>query len=817
MPDPVGEAPLGTKYLVDSSGNYLTETDGDHLVASTDGSQSASASGMLGTNIEDISDYSSSNWATINVFKASRPFLSGQAGQFYDNRPLTLDSDGYPTSLLAGQKAQSIIFLNAGYPTGNYVMTWVGSGTFEIYSPIPGYSVVSTAANRIVFGVPNSTSDGVFIAITATTPGNHVRDIKIKHSSHEFNNEIWHPDFINSVNYYSTLRFMDLQRTNFSPISTWAQRAKLTSAHWSTEAGVPVEALVDLANKAGANPWFCMPHLATNDFVTQFATIVEANLSSELKPYVECSNEVWNFQFDQAQYAVQQAAANTARYLNDGAGWIHWHSARTREMHNLWSAVYGGTSRFVRVIGTQAAQSYLLMKACSFEGNGAHFDVAAIGPYFGIYMGWWGEADGGLAHITVNQTEDQIMTTIETTQMNQVIGWISSCLDVANDYDLGLVAYEGGQHLVAIGTSGNSTTDATLDAKLVGVQDNPRMGAFYTQYLNVWKSMVPDGLFCHFLNAGGWGHYGSWGARERLSDPIDASEPKALALYNFALENNGVESGPVTWSGAGRVSVNVSSTGIGTIALTGTQWNGSGRTSLSVTPFGNGQTFYAGVNWPGSGKVSTAIALDGFGVVMRAGAGTIRAKISLRGALLRQPQVASAVALSGKRVRLTFDAKMLPDSRLKNINNYKIVPVFAGGADVFIKAVILPIMSFPTFVDLDVSEMTDKSLYSAQINTGFNAPVDQFGLGINVSKNSATFLGAGNPPTVLYVAATGPNRVDVKFSKPMLDEEQIRNPDNYQWDAGLVTIAVLGVISDTVQIVTSNQSPGQLYNLTIGS
>lgn len=31
MPDPVGPAPAGSDYLVDASGAYLTDTDGDHL------------------------------------------------------------------------------------------------------------------------------------------------------------------------------------------------------------------------------------------------------------------------------------------------------------------------------------------------------------------------------------------------------------------------------------------------------------------------------------------------------------------------------------------------------------------------------------------------------------------------------------------------------------------------------------------------------------------------------------------------------------------------------------------------------------------
>lgn len=593
--------PAGYAYMVDSQGRYLVNAAGAYMIgrdtsapmlsgtasvtmaapaASSFGTSGASETpaGMLGTNLESLIDYTSNNWATVNVFKASRPFLSGtKGGAFYDGRSLTLDSDGYPTSLLSDQRAQSIILLNAGYPTGQYIITWTGVGTLNVAPSVPGSSIVSTAANRIVINLPSSTSDGVYIAIDTTTPGNHVRNIDVRHSSLEFSTEIWHPAFVADISYYSTLRFMDLQRTNDSPLSSWANRCKLTSAHWSTDAGAPVEALCNLANKVNANPWFCMPHLADDNFVTQFATVVNAQLDTHLVPYVECSNEVWNFQFGQSQYAIAQAAANTGRYLSDGAGYIHWHSARSKSMHVLWNAAY--SRDFVRVLGTQAAQSYLLEKALTFEGNGAHFDAVAIAPYFGLNIGYYDAGAGGLGNTTVNQTESEVLTVVETTQMAQVIDWVDSHKEVLEDYPaIDLIAYEGGQHIVRIGTAG-STTDAQLDARLISIQDNPRMGAFYTLYLEQWKTMVPGGLMCHFLHTGSWSQYGSWGARERLSDPVDASQPKALALYNFALANGGdVEEepppGPVSGTAAAQ-------TGALTASASGT--SGSSSTLLDIT------------------------------------------------------------------------------------------------------------------------------------------------------------------------------------------------------------------------------------------
>lgn len=61
-----------------------------------------------------------------------------------------------------------------------------------------------------------------------------------------------------------------------------------------------------LANRVQQEPWFNMPHLATDDYITQFATLVRDNLASNLNVYVEFSNEVWNPMFEQHDYIIKQ-------------------------------------------------------------------------------------------------------------------------------------------------------------------------------------------------------------------------------------------------------------------------------------------------------------------------------------------------------------------------------------------------------------------------------------------------------------------------------------------------------------------------------
>ena len=41
--------------------------------------------------------------------------------------------------------------------------------------------------------------------------------------------------------------------------------------------------MIDLSNQIGASPWFNMPHAADDNYVVEFAKLVENNLRSDLK------------------------------------------------------------------------------------------------------------------------------------------------------------------------------------------------------------------------------------------------------------------------------------------------------------------------------------------------------------------------------------------------------------------------------------------------------------------------------------------------------------------------------------------------------
>ena len=77
--------------------------------------------------------------------------------------------------------------------------------------------------------------------------------------------------------------------------------------HLRERDGVPIEVMINLANTLHGDPWFCIPHQATDDYVRQFAALLRARLDPTLRPHIEYSNEVWNTSFAQTQWAIAES------------------------------------------------------------------------------------------------------------------------------------------------------------------------------------------------------------------------------------------------------------------------------------------------------------------------------------------------------------------------------------------------------------------------------------------------------------------------------------------------------------------------------
>jgi hypothetical protein len=502
----------------------------------------------LGTNLSGIADWSG-EWAFVDAFKMSRPWISGSASAWDDGRDFDLDEHGWIRSLQAGQIARTLMFWDdAGrYPAGQYVVLYEGQGTIEYTTGATRNAALSSAGRDLLDVDPSKGGIGINItAIDAIDPLRNIRlimpggvcsddpyawcandaDCAGSCQSFESNHatQLFHPTFLDRIKSYRLLRYMDWMETNNSDLSSWSDRPRVDDARWRSH-GVPVEIMLELSNRLGADPWFCVPHLANDQLVTELAGAVLQGLRSDLRAYVEYSNEVWNGMFGQAQYARDQGVSLGLSADQFQAG-LFYYSRRATEIFGLWAQVYGGTDGFVRVLASQSGNPWTGEQVLSFQNASQQTDALAIAPYFG-----WNASPadaGALGAMSLDALAGQVSSTI----LPGVLKDMQDNKAIADAHGVPLIAYEGGQHFVGVQGGEN---DAGINAKFDALNRDPRMGDFYTAYLQGWKSAGGQD-FAHFVNCGRWSKWGRWGALEWVSQPRQEA-PKYDALQGF-IEGN---------------------------------------------------------------------------------------------------------------------------------------------------------------------------------------------------------------------------------------------------------------------------------------
>ncbi len=264
--------------------------------------QPGNSGSKVGLNVADFTYYSS-EVVFMDLFRGCSEWIPQlvTGGPWNTGATIAQRVDGYPSTLAAGQAVASLINVGMGsrYPGGDYVALWDGDGDVELrWDAIE----IARSANRIVCRV--NPSQGILLRITRTNAANPVRNLRLVPKAYEFVYRIlpFHPSFIERWRVARVLRFMDWQKTNSTYLSAWADRVQPGYYTQQGRDGAAIEHMVDLCNYLGADPWFCMPHLATDDFVRQFARLVAGRLRAGLKCHVEYSNECWNGSFVQARY-----------------------------------------------------------------------------------------------------------------------------------------------------------------------------------------------------------------------------------------------------------------------------------------------------------------------------------------------------------------------------------------------------------------------------------------------------------------------------------------------------------------------------------
>lgn len=471
---------------------------------------------------------------------------------------MPIDPQGYPLEApfraKDGSEHVPYTLLPSVRPKGRYVVRWKGTG--KIDAGLAAKLIEQSAGRAIIEITAEKPGDAVVLAIVESKKGDHVRDVTVVAEADErvdLKKDPWLPEALAFLKPFHALRFMDWQGTNNSIQDRIEFRKKLdtytmvaTGGDYDgrygpkpsrldrvLSGGVAWELIVDLCNRLKTDCWLCVPHRADDEYIRRMASFFKANLAPDRKLYVEFSNEIWNFQFEQTQWMLRDRA------VGDGAkawGYDVWdkndptkgsgHPERIawlfRRNFAIWESVFTGADRkrIVRVVASQ--HGWFDVGQRTVEAVMKHGGADAVSPagYFGpndeVYAGW--EKAG--AGLTAAKVMDDMMKVIDTESAK----WTQAYGELAKKHGLRLVVYEGGQHIQSKGQA-----ETPYNPALKAAQFDPRMEEAYLRNFEHQRKAGVD-LFMAFASVGVQGsRYGSWGHAETYATPL-AKAPKLRAV-----------------------------------------------------------------------------------------------------------------------------------------------------------------------------------------------------------------------------------------------------------------------------------------------
>ncbi len=531
----------------------------------------------IGMNLSGIADWEP-GFPFNNLMWGARPWMSRNvSGEGPWQTELTqyveLDENGYPLeipfSAPGAARPQHVFTIvpNVMKP-GKYVLLFEGEGTIAAAG---ASRIVSIKPGRIELMMAHRSDDDSIeeIQIRASKRGNHIRNMRLVAAEHEHLNlkeTPFRPELLDYCKPWHCLRFMDWLATNHSRNVTWSRRQNRDfytqvgkgrhtlgqdedpdpkwDAMWAS--GIPIDICIQLANAVKRDAWFCVPHLADDNYIEEMATLVRDTLDPSLKVYVEYSNELWNWQFVQAQWALRSEVAGR---LVAAGGKIHpWEDNKTPQSFRhgiaidvpgshhperigalfsrcfkIWEKVFSGQhrSRLVRVCAVQNDWLDNARRTLDWVMTNGGCDALSPGGYFGpdedIYKRW----DELGANLTAEQVVSDMRISIAQNGKR-----LASYAKLAREAGIELVIYEGGQHIQPEGQQEKQYSPA-----LAGIQKRPEMYELYIEHLkhHAENGCTMFGAFASISKQGS--RYGSWGHLEYYGQP--ASEmPKQRALLD---------------------------------------------------------------------------------------------------------------------------------------------------------------------------------------------------------------------------------------------------------------------------------------------
>ena len=448
----------------------------------------------------------SSEW--IPYHPDSAHWNSGYIDEF------AFDAQGYPThipqSTSIGMQNIRLYMSAADYILpGDYLLLYDGVGTIQFFGDA---GITSQTPGRIAF----TTIGDFWFEIVQSQLGDHIRNIRIVRPEHEFDDltQPFYEPFLAHLDNFSAIRFMDWGETNNSHQVAWSQRT-LPDFYTQAGNGVAYEYMIQLCNILQKDLWVCVPHGADEDYMRQMARLFRDNLSSNLNVYLEYSNEVWNWQFEQTHWV------NERRPLN--LSYNRAYGERCKQLFAIWMEEYGGDNhRVKRVAGTQATFA-LIGEGIMAQLGPDNFDY--LSPTW--YFGYGDPCEQDLWNLGAAATPQDVIDCAIGLFRNNSTAYRQDYWN-AQLYGKEVINYEGGQHM----TSNPVITtfqQATYDAQIA-----PEIYNAYQEVLDSVRTWGSKLAMAFILASTRESEYGSWGHLEQI-DQNTSTQP--APKYDALLDN----------------------------------------------------------------------------------------------------------------------------------------------------------------------------------------------------------------------------------------------------------------------------------------
>jgi hypothetical protein len=450
--------------------------------------------------------------------------------------------------------------------------------------------------------------------------------------------------FKNSVEPFSTIRFMQFTGTNFSRQKTWDDRRRhdyYTFNDEDIDGGdlASWECVINMANELNKNAWINVPRWVDDDYVRQLAILFRdgneftnyQGLDENLYLYVEYSNEIWNYNQNEYRDSAVDVVLNDGdpeninfdnRSLEEASnGWIWaWRrpGARAVQISNIFREVFGDDAMMIHVRPVLCWQGVRHITSWSpLE----YIEMTQVNPVNYYLYGGGGTTyyspDMDTPGLTLDEYwESQSMNTDwwrDTWPDGLGKGSMMYNSFICNLYGIKRLAYEGGPNFDP-GMPGNNDSVAEL------AYSDPRMRDEIIEHHNAWMNWGGE-LSVYYVLTNNY----LWGFMDNIYDTthpkyqgildLASSEPPPVTIGNpvGTVDGNAFQLGYGSWRDTvGRGSAWVGSSWMGDNCWVSYMYNipseGFYEASINLTA---GETI-SEVNWWVLGRTVATTPLTGF-------------------------------------------------------------------------------------------------------------------------------------------------------------------------------------------------------------